>query len=141
MYSSQLFRSREEWEYFKESLYEFIELRKKPFTRDELVERCNQPVDWWTVDKALAELECEGRIIRLNEYGEYLSLEVLRRRWIKERLEHKKQQQKEISDQVYLSTSFLQKLEAAIKPEWGYEDITDFIRDAIRHELKKTMGS
>jgi len=134
---SSLIQNSQEREYFKESLYEYIELREKPFTRDDLIKNCHWPVDWWTVQDALAELEQEGRIIRLNRYGEYLSLEVLRQRWIKERLEHKRQQQEENGNTVFLSTEFLQKLERTIKSEWGYNDVSDFIRDAIRHELRR----
>ena len=70
---------------FKEQLYEFVECIDKPFDINFLMQKCNQPVDRQRFYDALYELEEEGKILGLRN-GRYLSLRVLKRKWIKTKL-------------------------------------------------------
>lgn len=108
---------------FKEQLYEFIEFVSEPWDIDFLIRNCRQWVDRWRFYDVLYELETEGRVIRLKD-GRYLSIRVLRRKWIKTRLVD-----------LPLPKSLFEKMKYLI--HMGvYESIEELIREAIRNFKK-----
>jgi len=119
---------------FKEQLLEFIEDREKPFDVEFLLKRCLQPVSDIRIHDALCELVEEGKIIRLDERY-YLSTRVLMKRWLKQKI--KNLEGNVIFDELELPRSLIRQVARLIKekPELGYVDIADFVRDAIRRFL------
>jgi len=134
-----LLRSREEWETFKQQLLEFIEELDHPFDADYLVKNCNKFIDRLVVEEALKELLNEGLIVEVG-CKEYASIRILMHRWLIGK-QQKKETQRMLDEAVFLPSSLLEKLKRIIKPEWGYKDIEDFIRDAVRHWLKEHEDS
>ena len=113
-------------EEFKRQLLEFIEDREGPFTVKFLVESCLQPVGESLVQNALADLESEGLIIWLGG-GEWISAKAVIKRALKPCME------------VMLPKSLVaQIISTAIKrPDLGYTDLAEFIRDAIEKFIKQ----
>jgi hypothetical protein len=113
-------------EEFKRQLLDFIEDRDEPFTVRFLVERCIQPVSESLVQNALAELEGEGLVIWLGG-GEWISAKAVVKRALKPSME------------VILPKSLIaQIITTAIKrPELGYTNLTEFIKDAIKNFIKQ----
>jgi len=118
----------------KEQLLEFIEDREEPFDVEFLVKRCLQPVSDIKIRDALCELIEEGKIIRLDDRC-YLSTRVLMKRWLKQKI--KNLEGNIIFDQLELPRSLIRQITQLLKerPELGYVDIEDFVRDAIRRSL------
>jgi len=121
--------------HFKEQLIEFIEEREEPFDIDFLVKRCLQPVSEIKIHDVLCELIEEGKIIRLNDHY-YLSTRVLMKRWLKQKV--KKIKSNVIFDELELPRNLMDQIMKLLKekPELGYVDAADFIRDAIRRLLR-----
>lgn len=134
-----LLRSREEWETFKQQLLEFIEELDHPFDADYLVKNCNKFIDRLVVEEALNELLNDGLIVEVG-CKEYASIRILMRRWLIGK-QQKRETQRMLDEAVFLPSQLLEKLRRLIKPEWGYKDIEDFIRDAVRHWLKEHEDS
>jgi len=115
---------------FKEQLLEFVEGREEPFNLDFLVKSCNETfIDENRFQNALYELEEEGQIIRLDDH--YLSTRVLMRRWIKtETPAHEKG--------LSLPQSLIRHIQGLLeeRPELGYVDVDEFVRDAIRRFIQ-----
>jgi len=120
---------------YKRQLLEFIEEQEEPFDVEYLVNQCNQPISYITVHDALCELMEEGRVVKLQS-GLYLPTEVLMRRWIKSKLETPTLTQEE-PNLIELSHNLKYEVKRLIKerPELGYENIEEFVRDAIRRYL------
>ncbi len=118
----------------KEQILEFIEDREEPFDVDFLVRRCLQPVSDVRVHDALCELIEEGKIIRLNDQY-YLSTRVLMKRWLKQKI--RSIEGNVVFDELELPRSLIRQITRLLKerPELGYVDAADFIRDAIRRAL------
>jgi hypothetical protein len=112
-------------EEFKRQLLDFIEDRDEPFTVRFLVESCIQPVGESLVQNALADLESEGLVIWLGG-GEWISTKAVMKRALKPSME------------VILPKSLVaQIISTAIKrPELGYTNLTEFIKDAIEKFIK-----
>jgi hypothetical protein len=113
-------------EEFKRQLLDFIEDRDEPFTARFLVESCIQPVNESLVQNALAELEGEGLVIWLGG-GEWISTKAVIKRALKPNME------------VIIPKSLIaQIISTAIKrPELGYTNLTEFIKDAIKNFIDK----
>jgi len=111
---------------FKEQLLEFIEDREKPFDVEFLMKHCLQPVSDIKIHDVLCELAEEGKIIRLDDRY-YLSTRVLIRNL----------EGNVIFDEIELPQRLIRQVAKLIKekPELGYIDIADFVRDAIRRYL------
>ena len=107
-------------------MLDFIEDREEPFTVKFLVESCLQPVSESLVQNALADLEGEGLIIWLGG-GEWISTKAVLKRALKPSME------------VIIPKSLIaQIIGTAIKrPDLGYTDIGEFIRDAIKNFMNK----
>lgn len=130
LYERKLFKKN-----FKSQLLEFIEDLEEPFDVNFLVDRCLQPVSYITVHDILCELVDEGKVVRLSS-GLYFSTRMLMRRWIKSKLRREDVLQED-SNLMELSHSLICEIENLIKerPELGYEDVGEFVRDAIRRYL------
>jgi hypothetical protein len=116
---------------FKEQLLEFVEDREEPFNLEFLVESCNDRfIDENRFREALFELEEEGQVVKLNHH--YLSTRVLMRRWI--RREEKPPHERGLS----LPQSLIRQVEDLLgeRPELGYLDAAEFVRDAIRRFIQ-----
>jgi len=119
---------------FKEQLLEFIEDREKPFDVEFLMKHCLQPVSDIKIHDVLCELAEEGKIIRLDDRY-YLSTRVLMKRWLKQKIRNL--EGNVIFDEIELPQRLIRQVAKLIKekPELGYIDIADFVRDAIRRYL------
>jgi hypothetical protein len=118
----------------KEQLLEFIEDKEEPFTVEYLLNRCLQPISALRMHEMLCELEDEGKIIRLDEQH-YLSTRVLMRRWLKQKI--RRLRGEVILDEIELPKDLMKQVSQLLKekPELGYLDASDFIRDAIRRAV------
>jgi len=118
---------------FKKQLIEYVEGLEEPFDVNFLMSRCNQPVSYMTVHDILCELIDEGKVVRLNT-GLYLSTRVLMRRWLKSK---PRLPLEEEPDLIELSPSLIREIKELIKerPELGYSDVDEFVRDALRRYL------
>jgi len=123
-------------ERFKEQLLEFIEDREEPFDIDFLIKRCLQPVSEIKIHDALCEFVEEGKIIRLDERY-YLSTRVLMKRWLKQKI--RKIDGNVDFDELELPQNLIDQVTRLLKerPDLGYVDIADFVRDAIRRSILK----
>jgi len=121
-------------EQLKMQLLEFIEDREEPFDIDFLVRCCLQPVSRIKIHDALCELVEEGKIIRLDDRY-YLSTRVLMKRWLKQKI--KRLDGKVDFDELELPRDLIDQVIRLLKerPELGYVDLSDFVRDAIRRSL------
>ena len=116
---------------FKEQLLEFVEDREEPFTEEYLEENCNDKfIDRSWIRDALCNLEEEGRIVRLDHH--YLSTRVLMKRWT--RHQEKAPLEKALTIPQSLLRTIQDLLEA--RPNLGYIDADEFIRDAIRRFIQ-----
>jgi len=118
-------------ESFKDQVLDFIEDREEPFDRDFLVRNCNWPVDDDRVHDALCQLSNEGLIVRLDgyRYNQWLSTRVLMRRWLKP-----------LQDpQISLPRNLIQQIRELLsqRPDLGYADVDNFVRDAIRRFIQR----
>ena len=118
----------------KEEILEFVEDREEPFDVEFLVKRCLQPVSEIRIRDALCELIEEGKIIRLND-NYYLSTRVLMRRWLKQKI--RSLEDSIVFDELELPRNLIRQIARLLKerPELGYVDVADFVRDAIRRAL------
>jgi len=118
----------------KEQLLEFIEDREEPFDVEFLMKHCLQPVSEIRIHDILCELTEEGKIIRLNGRY-YLSTRVLMKRWLKQKI--KGLENSVVFDELELPRSLIRQIAQLLKkrPELGYVDVADFVRDAIRRSL------
>jgi len=121
-------------ERLKEHLLEFIEDREDPFDIDFLVRCCLQPVSKIKIHDLLCEFVEEGKIIRLDD-RHYLSTRVLMKRWLKQKI--KKIESNVSFDELELPRKLIDQVMRLLKekPELGYVDAADFVRDAIRRSL------
>ena len=121
-------------EHFKEQLLEFIEEREDPFDLEFLAGQCLQPVSEMKIRDALCELVEEGKVIRIDDCH-YLSTRILMKRWLKQKIRNL--EGNIILDEIELPRSLIRQITRLIKekPELGYIDISDFVRDAIRKSL------
>lgn len=128
--------SREEM--FKEQLFEFVEYMDEPFDFKFLVENCNDGfVEYRWIESALDELEEAGKIVRLDEHR-YLSTRIMLRRWIRD-----KGKPHPISEDFlngsFVSQGLIDQIEELLeeRPELGYLDVDEFVRDAVRKLMKQ----
>ena len=121
---------------FKEQLLEFVEEREEPFNTKFLVENCNSFVDNEWIRGAVSELEEEGRIVRLDHH--YLSTRILMRRWIRAKEEHPAVSE-DFSNSPFVPPELIDQIEELLdeKPELGYLDVDEFVRDALRRLMKQ----
>ena len=128
---------------FKEQLLEFIEGQTEPFDLNFLVESCLQPVSRITVHEVLCELVDEGFVVALGD-GLYLSTRVLMKKWIREKLpsEGEDEDAEAADDLVELPDEMISEIEEVLRmrPELGYRDIEEFVRDALRRYLFSDMS-
>lgn len=120
---------------FKEQLLEFIEDREEPFDVDLLVKCCLQPVSNIEIHNLLCEFVEEGKIIRLDDRY-YMSTRVLMKRWLKQKI--RKIESNVSFDELELPRNLIEQVMQLLKekPELGYVDTADFLRDAIRRSLR-----
>ncbi len=118
----------------KEEILEFVEDREEPFDVEFLVKRCLQPVSEIRIRDALCELIEEGKIIRLND-NYYLSTRVLMRRWLKQKI--RSLEDSIVFDELELPRNLIRQIARLLKerPELGYLDVAEFVRDAIRRSI------
>ena len=118
---------------FKEQLLEFVEDREEPFDERFLVKTCNQPVSDTRIRDVLCQLADEGKIVWIDHV--YLPTRVLMRRWLKT---DNPKDASPTEPEISLPNSLLRQIEELLneKPETGYVDVDDFIRDAIRRDLR-----
>jgi len=123
-------------ERFKEQHLELIGDREEPFDIDFLIKRCLQPVSAIKIHDALCEFVEEGKIIRLDERY-YLSTRVLMKRWLKQKI--RKIDGNVDFDELELPQNLIDQVTRLLKerPDLGYVDIADFVRDAIRRSILK----
>jgi len=121
-------------ERFKEEILRFIEDREEPFDIEFLLKRCLQPVSDIRIHDALCELTEEGKIIRINGRY-YLSTRVLMKRWLRQKL--RSLEGNIVFDELELPRSLIKRIARLLRerPELGYVDVADFVRDAIRRAL------
>ena len=120
---------------FKEQLLEFVEDREDPFDESFLVKTCNQPVSDMSVRDTLYELVEEGTLVIVDH--KYLATRVLMKRWLK--LVPKEPEGKLVDPDHILSPDLIYEIREMLqeKPELGYVDISEFVRDAVRNFLNK----
>ena len=123
----------------KEQLLEFIEEREEPFDVEYLLKRCLQPVSPLKMHDILCELEEEGKVIRLDG-RQYLSTRVLMRRWLRQKIRYLGGGV--VLDEIELPRGLMRQVSRLLKerPELGYIDASDFIRDAIRRAILRLRG-
>ena len=117
---------------FKEQLLDLVNSREKPFDEDFVMKYCNQPISYIWVHDVLCQLEEEGKLIRLDR--RYFPTQVLVRRWIMPiRLDKN-------SDGGVLPNSMIREIKYLLqsRPELGYTDVNEFVRDAVRRFLSQT---
>jgi len=134
---------------FKQRLLEFVEEREEPFDANFLVKTCNQPVSYITVHEALFQLEDEGQLVRLD--NEYLPTRVMMKRWLKPgKLGTGSSLVDSASSLGTIANSFQDSGMSVPKdlffeiaellherPELGYVDVEEFLRDAIRRHVRE----
>ena len=120
----------------KKQILEFIGDREDPFDLEFLMNRCLQPVSDIMIHNALCELADEGKIIRLNDRY-YLSTRVLMRRWLRQKI--KNLEDGVTFDELEIPRRLIRQVTRLLKerPELGYIDVADFVRDAIRRAVSK----
>ena len=122
-------------EAFKEQLLEFVEEQNKPFNVKFIVEQCIQPVDKIKVQEILYQLENEGKIIWLNHH--YLPARVLMRRWFGKSASLIKKNYVQLPLELYYRILKI----LTERPELGYIDVEEFVRDAVRRFIQKRRFS
>jgi len=122
---------------FKEQLMEFIEEREEPFDVSFLVKTCNQPVSDIRIHDTLYELTEEGKIVRLNH--EYLSTRILMKRWLKPANPRKNTL---TNAGLFLPKDLFFQIAELLheRPELGYIDIEEFVRDALRRHVQQNKN-
>ena len=124
------------WEVFKEQLLEFVEDREEPFTFEFLKANCNQPLEDRRFLEALYEFEEDGKIVRLDHH--YLSTRVMLRRWIRDRGKPQLISE-DISYEPPVPHGLIDQIEELLeeRPELGYIDVDEFVRDAVRRLMEQ----
>jgi len=118
-------------ESLKKQLLNFIEDLEEPFDIEFLMKSCLQPVSEIKIHDVLCELIEEGKIIRISG-NQYLSTRVLMKRWLRQKI---RSSNDDIAFEVLeLPRSLIRQISRLIreKPELGYINVSEFIRDAIR---------
>ena len=118
-------------ESLKKQLLNFIEDLEEPFDIEFLMKNCLQPVSEIKIHDVLCELIEEGKIIRISG-NQYLSTRVLMKRWLRQKI---RSSNDDIAFEVLeLPRSLIRQISRLIreKPELGYINVSEFIRDAIR---------
>ena len=118
-------------ESLKKQLLNFIEDLEEPFDIEFLMNSCLQPVSEIKIHDVLCELIEEGKIIRISG-NQYLSTRVLMKRWLRQKI---RSSNDDIAFEVLeLPRSLIRQISRLIreKPELGYINVSEFIRDAIR---------
>jgi len=123
-------------ERLKEQLLEFVEEREEPFDINLLVNHCLQPVPATIIRDVLCELVEEGKVIGIDDQH-YMSTRVLMKRWLKQRI--KRSEENVDFDELEVPRNLIEEISKLLRkrPELGYIDESDFIRDAIRRSLYK----
>ena len=118
----------------KEQLIEFVEDHAEPFDLRFIMASCNTWIDEQWIRRALSELEEEGQIVRLNHH--YLATRTARRRWFP------RPRQLPFAPQISRSdlpppSSVLHEFRDLLteRPDLGYLDTSEFIRDALRRRI------
>jgi len=126
-------------ERLKEQLLEFVEEREEPFDINLLVNHCLQPVSATIIRDVLCKLVEEGKVIRIDDQH-YMSTKVLMKRWLRQRI--KRSEENVDFDELEVPRNLLEEISKLLRkrPELGYIDESDFIRDAIRRSLYKRQG-
>ena len=120
---------------FKEQMLEFIESEDEPFNLEFLVKNCNDKfIEEGYYQDALCALEEEGQIVRFDHH--YLSTRVLMKRWIK--TEERRAHENRLSLPQSIVCQILELLDQ--RPELGYTNVGEFIRDAIRRFIECHRG-
>jgi len=121
---------------FKAQLLEYVDDREEPFDTQFLVANCNSFIDDTWVRNALWELEEEGRIIKLNHH--YLSTRILMKRWIVASQTPQTTPQDNLNG-FTLPQHLMREIQDLLieRPDLGYLDIDEFIRDALRRRIEQ----
>ena len=121
-------------ESLKKQLLDFIEDMEEPFDIEFLMNSCLQPVSEIRIHNVLCELIEEGKIIRISD-NQYLSTRVLMKRWLKQKIRNPNDEI--VFDELELPRSLIRQISRLLreKPELGYVDVSEFVRDAIRRML------
>ncbi|RJS84634.1 hypothetical protein CW706_03615 [Candidatus Bathyarchaeota archaeon] len=120
--------------HLKKQLLEFMEDREEPFSISLLVNCCLQPIPATMIRDMLCKLVDEGEVIRIDD-ERYMATRVLMKKWLRQKI---KRNEEDVNfDELEVPRNLFKEISKLLRerPELGYIDESDFIRDAIRRSL------